>query len=79
MRTTANQLLKDFLICNAARVRVALHKKAAFENFMHLPPELREFLGKPGNEAYLKLAKQLSEISVERLRALAEALTDLTV
>jgi transcriptional regulator with XRE-family HTH domain len=53
--------------------------KAAFEKFMLLPAELREFLGKPGNEPYLELAKQLSEISIERLRSLADALTDLTV
>ncbi|NIS83157.1 MAG: helix-turn-helix domain-containing protein [Anaerolineales bacterium] len=53
--------------------------KKAFEQFMQFPPEMREFLSKPGNQAYLQLAKQLSEIPVEKLRLLAETLLDLTL
>jgi transcriptional regulator with XRE-family HTH domain len=53
--------------------------KQAFQQFMHFPPEFREFLSKPGNQAYLQLAKQMSEISVEKLRLLAETLLDLTL
>jgi transcriptional regulator with XRE-family HTH domain len=53
--------------------------KQAFELFSQLPADLREFLSKPGNQPYLKMAKRLSEISVEKLRSLAETLLDLTL
>jgi transcriptional regulator with XRE-family HTH domain len=53
--------------------------KRAFEQFQALPLDLREFIFAPQNEAYLRLAQQLREISVEKLRTLAEALLDLTL
>lgn len=53
--------------------------KQAFELFNQLPADLREFLSKPGNQPYLRMAKRLSEISVEKLRSLAETLLDLTL
>lgn len=51
----------------------------AFSRILELPTELREFLTKPGNQTYIRMAKQLSELSVEKLRALAEGLLDLTL
>jgi transcriptional regulator with XRE-family HTH domain len=51
----------------------------AFKNFMDFSPEIREFLCKPGNETYVQIAKQLSEIPVEKLRILAETLLDITL
>lgn len=53
--------------------------KKGHEQFMTLPPDIREFLSAPGNQTYLQLAKRLSEISVEKLRQLAETLLDLTL
>lgn len=51
----------------------------AFTNLLKLPPELREFLSTPENQSYLRAAKHISELSVEKLRTLAESLLDLTL
>jgi transcriptional regulator with XRE-family HTH domain len=44
-----------------------------------LPQDLREFISKPVNRPYLELAKRLSEMSVEKLRAVAEGLLEITL
>jgi len=51
----------------------------AFEFFLKLPADLRSFLSQPGNLAYLRLAQRLSEMSIDRIRNLAEGLLDITV
>jgi len=51
----------------------------AFEFFLKLPVDLRSFLSQPGNLSYLRLAQRLSEMSIDRIRNLAEALLDITV
>lgn len=51
----------------------------AFENFQALPEDVRGFLSEPENMRYLRLAKQLSEISVEKLRNVAEILLEITL
>lgn len=47
--------------------------------FQDLLPELQEFVGKPINRPYLELAIRLSELKVEKLRALAEGLLEITL
>jgi transcriptional regulator with XRE-family HTH domain len=47
--------------------------------FLNLPKELQEFIGRPVNRPYLELAIKLSELKVERLRALAEGLLEITL
>jgi transcriptional regulator with XRE-family HTH domain len=47
--------------------------------FLNLPKEVQEFIGKPVNRPYLDLAIKLSELKVERLRALAEGLLEITL
>lgn len=49
------------------------------EMFSNLQPELREFLSNPVNEPYLRLAKRLSELDVDRLRTVAEGLLEITL
>jgi len=49
------------------------------QDFMALSPELRAFVSKPINRPYLELAQRLSEMSVERLRAVAEGLLEITL
>ncbi|TET84970.1 MAG: XRE family transcriptional regulator [Anaerolineales bacterium] len=56
-----------------------VNNRQSFELLLELPAELREFLSKPGNQSYLRMAKNLSELSIEKLRALAEGLLDLTL
>ncbi len=48
-------------------------------NFLELPSDLREFAAKPVNRPYLELAQRLSEMSVEKLRAVAEGLLEITL
>jgi transcriptional regulator with XRE-family HTH domain len=54
-------------------------EKRNFNEFASLPIELQEFISKPINRPYLDLAIRLSEIKVERLRALAEGLLEITL
>jgi len=51
----------------------------ALEVLSKLSPELRDFLSKPVNEPYLRLAKQLSELQVEKIRTVAEGLLEITL
>ncbi len=44
-----------------------------------LPPDLQDFLGKAVNRPYLELAQRLSEMSVDKLRAVAEGLLEITL
>ena len=44
-----------------------------------LPAELQEFIAKPINRPYLDLALRLSEMSVVKLRAVAEGLLEITL
>ena len=49
------------------------------EMLSNLHPDLREFLSNPVNEPYLRLAKRLSELDVNRLRTVAEGLLEITL
>lgn len=44
-----------------------------------LPPDLREFVLKPSNILYLKIARQISVLSADTLREIAETLLDITL
>lgn len=54
-------------------------EKRNFNEFLQLPADLQEFVGKAVNRPYLELAVRLSEIKVEKLRALAEGLLEITL
>jgi transcriptional regulator with XRE-family HTH domain len=47
--------------------------------FLNLPEDLQQFVSKPINRPYLELAIRMSELKVERLRALAEGLLEITL
>ena len=51
----------------------------AVHDFQELSPELQTFVSKPVNRPYLELAQRLSEMSVEKLRAVAEGLLEITL
>jgi transcriptional regulator with XRE-family HTH domain len=53
-------------------------QQQAIQHFLELPEEMREFIGKPVNQPYLELARRLSDLSVERLRSVAEGLLEIT-
>jgi transcriptional regulator with XRE-family HTH domain len=54
-------------------------QQRALKDFKELPPELQIFVTKPINRPYLELAQRLSEMSVEKLRAVAEGLLEITL
>ena len=48
------------------------------KHFLEMPIELREFVAMPVNRPYLELAMKLSNMSRDKLRAVAEDLLDIT-
>lgn len=53
-------------------------QQIAIRELFNLPPELQEFVCRPVNKPYLELAVRLSELSVEKLRGVAEGLLEIT-
>jgi len=54
-------------------------QQRAIQDFMTLSPELQVFVSKPINRPYLELAQRLSEMSVDKLRGVAEGLLEITL
>ena len=48
-------------------------------NFDGLSPELQDFISKPINRPYLEIAQRLGDMSVEKLRTVAEGLLEITL
>lgn len=53
-------------------------QQRALQDFKEMPIDLQVFVSKPINRPYLELAIRLSEMSVDRLRAVAEGLLEIT-
>jgi transcriptional regulator with XRE-family HTH domain len=53
-------------------------RQRALQDFLALPLELQVFVSKPINRPYLDLALRLSDMKVEKLRAVAEGLLEIT-
>jgi transcriptional regulator with XRE-family HTH domain len=53
-------------------------EKIEVDHFLTLDPEVRQFVCKPVNLPYINLAKRLSLMSVEKLRAIAETILEIT-
>jgi transcriptional regulator with XRE-family HTH domain len=56
-----------------------MSEQALIDEFMDLPPDLRAFVCMPINRPYLELAKNLSQMPTDKLRAIAEGLLDITL
>jgi transcriptional regulator with XRE-family HTH domain len=54
-------------------------QKQNIEKYLQLPPEVQEFVIKPVNRPYIELAMRLNEMSVDRLRSVAEGLLEITL
>lgn len=54
-------------------------EQRAIRDFKKLPTDLQAFVAKPVNRPYLEMAQRLSEMSVEKLRAVAEGLLEITL
>ena len=55
------------------------HEKKAGAAFVELPQDLQDFILKPINQPYLEIARKLSQMSVDRMRDVAEGLLDITL
>ncbi len=53
-------------------------QQGIYLKFLDLPPEIQQFVCKPVNRPYLELAMRLSDLSAEKLRAVAEVLLEIT-
>lgn len=53
-------------------------QQGSVQKFIDLPPEVQQFVAKPVNRPYLELAMRLSDLSAEKLRAVAEVLLEIT-
>ena len=53
-------------------------QQGSTQKFLDLPPEVQQFVCKPVNLPYLELAMRLSDLSAEKLRAVAEVLLEIT-
>ena len=51
----------------------------AFEAFLKMPPDLRDFIVSSNNEPYLRMAQRLSDIPVEKVRSLGEGFLEITL
>lgn len=51
----------------------------ALKSFQGLSPQMQAFISKPVNLPYLEMAQRLSEVSVEKLRSVAEILLEITL
>ncbi len=56
-----------------------LNNQQAMQKFLELPAEMQNFVCQPVNRPYLELAMKLSDLSREKLRAVAEGLLDITL
>jgi len=53
-------------------------RQKAIGDFLTLPPELQDFVSQPVNRPYLELAHNLSDLSADKLRSVAEGILDIT-
>jgi transcriptional regulator with XRE-family HTH domain len=51
----------------------------AFEAFLKMPADLRDFIGSSDNEPYLRMAQRLSDIPVEKVRSIGEGFLEITL
>ena len=54
------------------------NNEQVLNRFRQLPPELRDFVTRPLNENYLRLAQRLSQLPVAELRGIAASLLEIT-
>lgn len=54
-------------------------QQQAVQEFLKLPEDMQAFISKPINRPYLELAQRLSEMSVDKLRAVGEGILEITL
>jgi transcriptional regulator with XRE-family HTH domain len=67
------------LVVDSGPIADWAHAKKAGAAFTELPRELQDFILKPVNRPYLEIAHKLSQMSVDKMRDVAEGLLDITL
>jgi transcriptional regulator with XRE-family HTH domain len=75
---TLNYQVEDFS-AKSGPVGDWIAQQQAIEQFLQLPKNLQEFVGAQDNRPYLEMARRLSGMSPERIRAVAEGLKELSL
>lgn len=70
--------LKD-LMDSRGPVGEWLAVQEAFDDFLRLPADIRDFMRSPDHEVYLRATLRLSELPVEKLRTVGEGLLEITL
>lgn len=70
--------LKDF-IANSGQVGNWISQQREVEAFLKLPKNVRQFVSNKNNRAYLDMAQNLSGMSPEKIRSLADGLKELSL
>ena len=78
LASNVNKTIKDFQD-NRGPIGSWIKQQRAMQHFDDLSPELQDFISKPINRPYLEISQRLSEMSVEKLRAVAEGLLEITL
>ena len=78
LANTVNRTIKDFQD-NRGPIGTWIKQQRAMQHFADLSPELQDFISKPINRPYLEISQRLSEMSVEKLRVVAEGLLEITL
>lgn len=78
MANGVNRTIKDFQDSRGP-IGTWIKQQRAMQHFGDLSPELQDFISKPINRPYLEISQRLSEMSVEKLRAVAEGLLEITL
>jgi len=75
-----------FLICDFSSWQLTtspvgrwVNQQQMVKDFLLLPPEIQAFVSKPVNRPYLELAQRLGDLSVDKLRSVAEVLLEITL
>lgn len=69
----------EFFVDKSGLIGEWSRRQKTMQAFLEMPTELQNFVTKPVNVPYLEIAQRLSEMSVEKLRSLAEGLLDITL
>lgn len=78
LTTSLNSSVRDYQDLHGP-VGVWAAQQRAIQDFRKLAPELQAFVSRPINRPYLELAQRLSEMSVEKLRAVGEGILEITL